>query len=119
MAGDHSTQTCDLPPSPSLLNESLRDRRLHGCSIAPPGKAIGDEFPDAYQDNRADQRPNERDVEHNNVPNAGDDDDIRHQPDADQRGNDGSYKAEGEMVPHQTFCDQAYDGGNDEVNDKV
>src|ERR1700730_1208086 len=79
---------------------TMFSHRKHPCTlldgaggIAASGKAVGDELPDGYQNNRADERPEERDTKHNDIPDAGDNDDVRHQPDAYQRCDDGTHKA--------------------------
>src|SRR5690349_263165 len=46
-------------------------------------------------------------------------DEVGHQPDADERGNDGSDEAEGKTPAYHCFRDKTNDGCYDQVDDHI
>ena len=69
-------------------------------------------MPQCYEDDGTDQCPEKGNTKEIDVADASDDDDIGHQPDADERGNDGSNETKWQSPPYDKFCQKADDSGN-------
>src|SRR5712691_3202617 len=88
-------------------------------AIAAVEDAIGEQVPDSDQDNGPDQSAANRHAEEEEVTDAGDDDDVGHQPDADEGRDDGSDNAEGNPPADDEFGDQANNSRDDEIQNEV
>src|SRR5579863_433632 len=75
-------------------------------AAAAPVRWISYEVADRNQDDCADKRANQRDAININVTDARDNNDVCHQPDADQRGNNCANEAEWETPAYQSFRDE-------------
>src|SRR5579859_3791213 len=79
----------------------------------------GQELPDGHQDDRADQRSENGDTIDVDITNPIDDNDLREQPDPNERRNDGPDEAEWQSPANKSLCDEADDRRNDQVDEKV
>src|SRR5579859_3459227 len=101
---------------------------LYSVLIAPVVAAtasigrIGNHVPEGDKDGRADKsahQGNGRSCWNVDVANACDMDEICHQPDADERGNDCADESEGETPAYNCFRDKTNNGCYDQVDDNV
>src|SRR5712692_1600102 len=76
-------------------------------------------MPYTYQYDGTNKRSKNRDSIDHDITNALDHNDLSHQPDADKRCDDRADKAERQAPADDGFCNQANNGRNDQVNDKV
>ena len=105
-------------PSPSKATSSQLCSTVGMTTTATP-QTRRHELPDGHQDDRADQRSQKRDAVHSHIPDPIDDNHLREQPGANQRGNDGPNEAKGETPANDGLGNQANNRCNDQVNEKV
>src|SRR5436853_5016952 len=88
------------------------------ATAATPG-AVGQQVPDRYKDDCADERSNEwngRSRGNVDIADTGKRNNLRHQPDAYQTRYDRADESEREPPADKDFRDEANDGGDDEVH---
>jgi hypothetical protein len=76
-------------------------------------------MPEGHQYDGPDKRSNNGNTLHVDITDTDDDDDLGHQPDADDCCNDCADEAERYSPIDDVFRDQANNGCNYQVNDKV
>ena len=90
-------------------------------AAATPG-AVGQQVPDRYKDDCADERSNEWNGGSRgnvDIADTGERNNLRHQPDAYQARDDRADESEREPPADDNFRDEANDGGDDEVYDET
>ena len=79
----------------------------------------GQQVPERYQHNRANQRPEDGNASHCNIANATKDDDLRHQPGPYEARNDRTYDSERKPPADEEFCHESDQAPNDKIHDEI
>src|SRR5579884_1359558 len=82
-------------------------------------RAVGEQVPESHQNNRAYQRAEQGDTGHVDIPDAVDDEQVRHQPDADEGGNDCPDDTKGQPPANDIFRDYTNNRSDNQVNDET
>src|ERR1700719_4416047 len=88
----NGTRALSIVPTHTISESHSLPRVISTARAAHEG--ICDEVPDAYKNDRADQRPDDGHTGDSEIADARNDDDLRHQPDADDSRNDRTNEAE-------------------------
>jgi len=75
--------------------------------------------PDGYQYNRTNQRPEDGNASHYKIANTADNDDLCHQPGANETRDDRPDDAKWEPPADEEFRDQPDNCPNEEIHDKI
>src|SRR5579883_2557360 len=82
-------------------------------------RAVGEQVPESHQDDRAHQRAQQGNTGHIDIPDAVDNEQMCHQPDADERSNDCPDDAKRQSPANDVFRDHTNNCCNNQVNDET
>ena len=124
---DHNKMPPDFVYSISLIRGLLvsRDRVLHSTVIVASTAAvewIGYQVPERYEDERADQCSNQWDRRTRgnvDITDPSDNDNLCHQPDANQRGNNCADETERQTPSYEGLGYETHDSSHDQVHNEV